>query len=79
MNAGQSRKGSALESVINILVGYGVAILAQIAIFPFFDIHISLTSNLLIGLLFTLVSFVRSYLLRRFFNAAHKRGYFVES
>lgn len=64
----QSRIGSLAESVVNVLVGYGVAVGAQIAIFPLFGIHLPVSDNLLIGVLFTVVSLVRSYLLRRLFN-----------
>lgn len=65
---GQSRCGSALEAVINVLVGYWIAVLAQIAIFPLFGIRIGLADNMAIGLLFTVVSLLRSYWLRRLFN-----------
>lgn len=68
----QSRKYSAIESAANIAVGYIIAVLAQLAIFPFFDIHVPLTDNLLIGAFFTVVSFVRSYILRRIFNRIKK-------
>lgn len=69
----QSRKMSMVESMANVAIGYGIAILAQLVIFPVFGIHIPLGSNLLIGLFFTGVSFVRSYLLRRFFNSRERR------
>ena len=65
---GQSRLASLIESALNIVIGYGVAVLAQLMIFPLFDIHIALSDNLMIGALFTLVSLVRSYALRRLFN-----------
>lgn len=64
----QSRKGSALESVINVLVGYWVAVGAQVAIFPLFGVHLPVADNMAIGALFTVVSLVRSYVLRRLFN-----------
>lgn len=64
----QSRRLSLIEAATNVAVGYGVAVLAQIAIFPLFGIHASLSDNLLIGLLFTVVSLARSYCLRRIFN-----------
>ena len=64
----QSRAMSFVESVANVVIGYIVAILAQFAIFPLFGIHIPASEHLQIGLLFTLVSLVRSYVLRRFFN-----------
>ena len=64
----QSRKQSAIEAVANVLVGYWVAVAAQVAIFPCFGIQASLHDNLAIGGLFTVVSLVRSYALRRIFN-----------
>lgn len=65
----QTRIGSFIESVMNIVIGYGVAIASQVVIFPLFGIHISLSDNLAIGGWFTLVSLVRSYAIRRWFNA----------
>lgn len=69
----QSRAMSFVESCINVLVGYGVAVLAQVAIFPVFGIRVSLADNLLIGAFFTVVSIGRSYVLRRLFNAIAAR------
>lgn len=63
----QSRRGSLIEAVANIAVGYVVAILAQIVIFPWFGMNPSFGENLAIGLLFTVVSLVRSYAMRRVF------------
>lgn len=64
----QSKKHSLIESVSNVLIGYFVALFSQMLIFPFFGIDVSLSDNVLIGLWFTLISIVRSYTLRRFFN-----------
>lgn len=64
----QSRRGSAIEAVANVIVGYGVAVGAQMAIFPMFGVHLPVSDNLIIGVLFTVVSLVRSYALRRVFN-----------
>lgn len=64
----QSKKYSFIESCANIAIGYGIAVIAQLAIFPLFGIHVPLGSNLAIGALFTIVSLVRSYSLRRLFN-----------
>ena len=64
----QSRRMSLVESCINVAVGYGVAVAAQVAIFPAFGIRVSLADNLLIGAFFTVVSIARSYALRRAFN-----------
>jgi hypothetical protein len=59
---------SAIESLFNVAIGYGVAVLSQIIIFPWFNINIPLSDNLLIGLYFTIISLIRSYILRRVFN-----------
>ena len=70
---GQSRLGSALESVANVAIGYGVALGSQLVIFPLFGIHVPLADNLAIGAWFTVISLVRSYLVRRGFNWWHGR------
>jgi membrane protein implicated in regulation of membrane protease activity len=64
----QSRRGSAVEAVANVMIGYWVAVTAQIIIFPMFGVNLPVSDNMLIGVLFTVVSLVRSYLLRRLFN-----------
>lgn len=69
MNMNQTKLGSLIESIMNIIIGYGVALLSQLAIFPVFDIHVPLSTNLWIGLWFTVISLVRSYVIRRWFNA----------
>lgn len=65
----QTKLGSLIESLMNIVIGYGVAILSQVVIFPWFDIHVPLKTNLWIGAWFTVISLVRSYIIRRWFNA----------
>ncbi len=65
----QSKKGSMAEAGINVLIGYVIAVGSQIAIFPMFGIHIPIGDNFLIGLWFTVISLVRSYVIRRWFNA----------
>ena len=70
----QSRLASFLESIVNIAIGYGVAVASQLAIFPLFGIHIPLSDNLAIGAWFTVISLIRSYVVRRAFNAWHGRA-----
>lgn len=65
----QSKLSSFIEACINVLIGYWVAIASQIAVFPIFDIHVSIQTNLWIGAWFTIISLVRSYVIRRWFNA----------
>lgn len=65
---------SLIESVANIVVGYGVAVITQLLVFPLFGLAASLSDNLMIGLIFTIVSLARSYALRRLFNARSRNA-----
>lgn len=64
----QTKKMSLVETCCNVAIGYVVAILSQLLVFPIFDIHIPFSDNLLIGLWFTVISIIRGYLVRRLFN-----------
>ncbi len=64
----QSRLMSAIEACANVAVGYGIAVGTQIVVFPLFGIDVSLSDNLVIGLMFTAISLGWSFLLRRAFN-----------
>lgn len=64
----QSRKNSFIESLSQVLVGYLVAVVGQLLIFPLFDISVSLASNLIIGLWFAIIAVAKSYAIRRWFN-----------
>ena len=68
MSKGQSKRMSLIESVLNVFLGFVIAVLAQYAIFPFFDVYISFAEHLMMGGAFTVVSIIRSYYIRRFFN-----------
>lgn len=69
----QSRVESLIESLVNILIGYFVALASQLVVFPLVGIHIPLSTNICIGAWFTAISLVRSYMIRRWFNAGiHK-------
>jgi hypothetical protein len=65
----QTRTGSIIEAVINVAVGYGVAVGAQVIVLPWIlGVSIELEKNLLIGAIFTVISLARSYILRRVFT-----------
>ena len=68
---GQSQRASALEALLNILIGFWISVVANIVLLPLWGYHVSATQGIEIGLAFTLVSFLRSYLLRRLFNYFH--------
>jgi len=69
----QSKRMSMMESLINVAVGYGVAVSAQILVFPMFGLEVALADNLAIGAIFTGISIVRSYTLRRVFEEIRVR------
>lgn len=64
----QSRVMSLAESLANVAVGYGLAVITQLLVFPHFGLHMTLAENLTIGAIFTVVSIGRSYCLRRMFE-----------
>jgi hypothetical protein len=64
----QSRKGSAFEAFVNIAVGLVISIIANHLIFPLFGFEPSLSQNITITIIYTAISFIRSYCLRRVFN-----------
>ena len=70
----QSRLMSLIESVANVIVGYGVAVVTHILIFPVFGLQTTLGQNLAMGGVFTIVSLARSFLLRRLFEAIRVAG-----
>jgi len=69
----QSRLMSLIEAITNVVVGYGVAVIAQILVFPVFGLQTTLAQNLKIGLIFTGISLARSFALRRIFEAVRVR------
>ena len=64
----QSRQLSLIEALTNVAVGYALAVVTQMLVFPRFGLHASLGDNLALGLVFTVISLVRSYALRRLFT-----------
>ena len=60
---------SLIEAITNVAVGFLVALLTQVIVFPLFNLKASMGVHLAIGGLFTLASLARSYLLRRLFEA----------
>jgi hypothetical protein len=64
----QSRLVSLIEASTNVLVGYAVALLTQQMVFPLFGITATVATHGKIAAVFTGVSLVRSYLLRRLFE-----------
>jgi hypothetical protein len=64
----QSRRLSLVEAIANVVVGYALAVMTQIEVFPWFGLHPSLRENLTLGCLFTGISVVRGYALHWLFE-----------
>ena len=64
----QSRLMSLIEGVVNVVLGYALAVWVQVLVFPPVRAEATLRQSLGIGAIFTLVSLVRGYLLRRVFE-----------
>ena len=56
------------------MIGYGIAVLTQLIVFPWFGLPARLSDALAIGGLFTAVSILRSFALRRIFEAVRLQG-----
>lgn len=64
----QTRMGSFVEAWANIIIGFAINWSANMLIFPLFGFEITGGQAFAVGLIFTAISLVRSYVLRRLFN-----------
>jgi len=64
----QTKLMSWVEAATNIAVGFGINLTANLTVLPWFGFAVTLGDALGIGLIFTVIALVRSYLLRRVFN-----------
>lgn len=64
----QTKKQSLTEAITNTGVGFAISLLSIFIIFPVFEIESTPMKNVGITAYFTVVSIVRGYVLRRFFN-----------
>ena len=65
----QTKLGSFYESLINIIIGWSINFTANMTIFPLFGWVISVEQNIWLGTIYTFISIIRSYIIRRWFNA----------
>lgn len=65
----QSKKMSLYEAVINTASGFIISMWLINIILPYFGFDVKLEQSFIIVLVFTIASIVRSYIIRRIFNA----------
>ncbi len=71
----QSRLMSLIEALANVVVGFWLAVIAQLVVFPLFGLSVSFGQNLAIATLFTGVSLMRGYVLRRLFETLARQSF----
>lgn len=64
----QSKRHSAIESITNTTVGILMSFGVQLVLYPIMKIPVTIGENLIITAVFFVVSVIRMYVLRRFFN-----------
>ncbi len=67
-NTTQSKKQSFLESMSSTGIGFIVSLVSTFIVFPMVGIESNFKVNLQVTLYFTIISILRGYLVRRFFN-----------
>ena len=65
----QTKKWSMIETLVSVGIGWLIGVILNMLVLPLFDYDVSLTDGVLISIIFTAVSVVRSYVVRRFFNS----------
>jgi hypothetical protein len=70
----QSRLMSAVEAGFNVAIGYGVSFAANLVVLPLFGYAVTVRDAASIGVVFTAIALVRSYLVRRLFNRLSPRS-----
>lgn len=64
----QTKLQSLIEAIFNTAIGFIIGILSQMIIFPLLGMTVSFQTNLWIGFWFTIISVIRTYVVRRWFN-----------
>jgi|TARA_R110000822_G_scaffold12473_7_gene45134 hypothetical protein len=68
----QTKKQSIIEVIANTVVGFIISVGVSVLLFPLMGIPVTFGENLGITLIFTVISLVRSFVMRRIFNKIHK-------
>jgi hypothetical protein len=65
----QSKRQSMYETIISTMIVFVVSLISVVVIFPVFDIHTSFGTDFIITVYFTVISILRGYFVRRYFNS----------
>ena len=64
----QTKKQSLIESLINVAIGFLITIISLSVIFPMLGFENHSGKNVILTTYLTILSVLRNYLLRRYFN-----------
>jgi len=64
----QTKRKSLIESIAQTLIGLITSILIQFVLYPIMGIPVTIFQNIIITLVFFIVSIIRGYLVRRLFD-----------
>ena len=65
----QSKRQSLIETLTSVFVGWFISFIANMLVLHLSGYNINLTDGLLISIIFTIISIVRGYVVRRWFNS----------
>jgi len=67
----QTRMQSAIETVASTAIGFVIAYAASYTVLPLFGHHVTHGQNFWITVIFTVISLIRGWCVRRLFNRLH--------
>ena len=70
----QTRLQSLIEALVNVALGMVISVLLSLVVYPAFGHAFTLAQNIGITVIFTVASILRSYVVRRWFNAVLRRA-----
>ena len=68
----QTKKQSFIESLTSTTIGWLIGVILNLTVLPLFDYNITVIDSLWVSLIFTVVSVIRGYVIRRWFNSKEK-------
>ena len=68
----QSKRESMIETLTSVFVGWLIGVILNMLVLPLFDYDITVVDSLWVSLIFTAVSVIRGYIIRRWFNSKEK-------
>ena len=65
----QTKRQSLIETLTSVFVGWLIGVILNMLVLPLFDYKVTVADSLWVSLIFTAVSVIRGYIIRRWFNS----------